>query len=59
MKSLDIFKEMMRQSIPPNIAMYHKIIEIIANTEEVDDAEQLIDEFAESHMKHLCQHFLP
>jgi hypothetical protein len=39
--------------------MYHKIIEIIANTEEVDDAEQLIDEFAESHMKHLCQHFLP
>ncbi|XP_037447926.1 pentatricopeptide repeat-containing protein OTP51, chloroplastic-like [Triticum dicoccoides] len=58
MKSLDIFREMKRQSIPPNVATYHKIIEIMANAEEIDVAEQLMDEFSESHMKHLMPAFL-
>ncbi|CAM0944881.1 unnamed protein product [Alopecurus aequalis] len=57
-KSLDIFKEMKGRSIPPNVATYHKIIEIMANTHEIDVAEQLMDEFAESHMKHLMPAFL-
>lgn len=58
MKSLDIFKEMKRQSISPNVATYHKIIEIMANAKEVDLAEQLMNEFAESDMKHLMPAFL-
>ncbi|XP_051193148.1 pentatricopeptide repeat-containing protein OTP51, chloroplastic [Lolium perenne] len=58
MKSLDIFREMKRQSIPPNVATYHKIIEIMANAKEVDVAEQLMDEFAGSNMKHLMPAFL-
>nr|ADB85413.1 putative endonuclease [Phyllostachys edulis] len=58
MKSLDIFKEMKEQNIPPNVASYHKIIEIMANAQEIDITEQLMDEFAESHMKHLMPAFL-
>ncbi|KAG8059732.1 hypothetical protein GUJ93_ZPchr0002g23731 [Zizania palustris] len=58
MKSLDIFKEMKEKNIPPNVASYHKIIQIMAKAREIDIVEQLMNEFIESHMKHLMPAFL-
>lgn len=57
MKSLEMFKEMKNQ-IPPNVASYHKIIEIMAKAREIEIAEKLMDEFVESDMKHLMPAFL-
>lgn len=58
MKSLDMFKEMKDKNIPPNVASYHKIIEIMTKALEVDIVEQLMNEFIESDMKHLMPAFL-
>lgn len=58
MKSLDMFKEMKDKNIPPNVASYHKIIEIMTKAREVDIVEQLMNEFIESDMKHLMPAFL-
>jgi pentatricopeptide repeat protein len=58
MKSLEMFKEMKNQNIPPNVASYHKIIEIMAKAREIEIAEKLLDEFVESDMKHLMPAFL-
>ncbi|CAD6249819.1 unnamed protein product [Miscanthus lutarioriparius] len=58
MKSLEMFKEMKNQNIPPNVASYHKIIEIMAKAREIEIAEKLMDEFVESDMKHLMPAFL-
>ncbi|KAG8072002.1 hypothetical protein GUJ93_ZPchr0006g42488 [Zizania palustris] len=58
MKSLDIFKEMKEKNIPPNVASYHKIIEIMAKAREVDIVEELMNGFIKSHMKHLMPAFL-
>ncbi|KAL6634976.1 hypothetical protein ACP70R_027647 [Stipagrostis hirtigluma subsp. patula] len=58
MKSLEMFKEMKDRNIPPNVASYHKIIEIMAKAREIEIAEKLMDEFIESHMKHLMPAFL-
>uniref|UniRef100_A0A0E0K423 Protein ORGANELLE TRANSCRIPT PROCESSING 51 n=1 Tax=Oryza punctata TaxID=4537 RepID=A0A0E0K423_ORYPU len=58
MKSLDMFKEMKDKNIPPNVASYHKIIEIMTKAREVDIVEQLMNEFTESDMKHLMPAFL-
>ncbi|KAF0935498.1 hypothetical protein E2562_034280 [Oryza meyeriana var. granulata] len=58
MKSLNMFKEMKEKNIPPNVASYHKIIEIMTKAREVDIVEQLMNEFIESDMKHLMPAFL-
>ncbi|GJN13017.1 hypothetical protein PR202_ga31350 [Eleusine coracana subsp. coracana] len=58
MKSLEMFREMKGQNIPPNVASYHKIIEIMAKAREIETAEKLMDEFVASHMKHLMPAFL-
>lgn len=58
MKSLEMFMEMKSRNIPPNVASYHKIIEIMAKAREIQIAEKLMDEFVESHMKHLMPAFL-
>ncbi|KAF8750206.1 hypothetical protein HU200_012460 [Digitaria exilis] len=58
MKSLEMFKEMKSRNVPPNVASYHKIIEIMAKSREIEIAEKLMDEFVESHMKHLMPAFL-
>lgn len=58
MKSLEMFKEMKNRNIPPNVASYHKIIEIMTKAREIEIAEKLMDEFVESDMKHLMPAFL-
>ncbi|CAN6274782.1 unnamed protein product [Urochloa humidicola] len=58
MKSLEMFKEMKGRNVPPNVASYHKVIEIMAKAGEIETAEKLMDEFVESHMKHLMPAFL-
>ncbi|KAJ1280607.1 hypothetical protein BS78_04G245600 [Paspalum vaginatum] len=58
MKSLEMFTEMKSRNIPPNVASYHKIIEIMAKARETQIAEKLMEEFIESHMKHLMPAFL-
>ncbi|WVZ74054.1 hypothetical protein U9M48_022281 [Paspalum notatum var. saurae] len=58
MKSLEMFTEMKSRNIPPNVASYHKIIEIMAKAREIQIAEKLMEEFIESHMKHLMPAFL-
>jgi len=58
MKSLEMFKEMKGRNVPPNVASYHKIIEIMSKAREIETAEKLMDEFVESHMKHLMPAFI-
>ncbi|KAK3155013.1 hypothetical protein QOZ80_2BG0197750 [Eleusine coracana subsp. coracana] len=58
MKSLEMFREMKGRNIPPNVASYHKIIEIMAKAREIEMAEKLLEEFVASHMKHLMPAFL-
>ncbi|PKA45984.1 Pentatricopeptide repeat-containing protein [Apostasia shenzhenica] len=53
MKSLEIFKEMKEQERLINVAVYHKVIEVMTKANEVDIAETLVDEFMESGMKPL------
>jgi pentatricopeptide repeat protein len=58
MKSLQMFREMKGRNITPNVASYHKIIEIMTNAREIEMAEKLMEEFVGSHMKHLMPAFL-
>ncbi|KAL0914217.1 hypothetical protein M5K25_017730 [Dendrobium thyrsiflorum] len=53
MKSLEIFKDMKNGAMPVTASAYHKIIQVMTKANELEIAETLVDEFAESGLKPL------
>ncbi|KAK8622283.1 hypothetical protein V6N13_117206 [Hibiscus sabdariffa] len=57
-KSLEVFRTMQKQLGSASVAAYHKIIEILCKSEQMDLAESLMEEFIESGKKPLMPSYI-
>ncbi|XVE93313.1 hypothetical protein REPUB_Repub01dG0180800 [Reevesia pubescens] len=58
MKSLEVFREMEKYLGSPSVAAYHKIIEVLCKSQQMDLAEPLMKEFIESGKKPLMPSYI-
>ncbi|XVF01198.1 hypothetical protein REPUB_Repub04eG0067700 [Reevesia pubescens] len=58
MKSLEVFREMQKDLGSASVAAYHKIIEVLCKSQQMDLAESLMKEFIESGKKPLMPSYI-